>query len=317
MLLEKKIIQFYKAKLHVRCDDNGLLKYFSHKDFDGLNAEPYTFKSSHGHNMQGYFYYYTKHTDNVLVIFEHGFGGGHSSYLKEIEKLCANGFKVFAYDHTGCMESGGQSTNGFAQSLCDLDDCIKALNADGKTNDKELFILGHSWGGYSTLNISAFHNEIKKIVVFAGVVSVQKIIEQFFPAFLKGYRNAVFETEKQANPGYANYDGGQTLSKSQTKAILIYSDNDPIVKKESHYDYLYSNLKDKNNITFLLEKNKGHNPNYTQEAVKALCELSASMKKALKLKTTDEKEQFKNSFDWDKMTQQDEKVWNNVIEFLK
>lgn len=84
-----------------------------------------------------------------------------------------------------------------------------------------------------------------------------------------------------------------------------------------HYDALSEALKDKENIELVLLHDKGHNPNYTSAAVSYLSELSEKLKKVKNLKTEQEKEQFKNSFDWNKMTEQDEEVWNQILEFLK
>ena len=40
------IENIYRTKLFCRCDDKGTAYYFSAKDFDGLNAAPYSFVSS-------------------------------------------------------------------------------------------------------------------------------------------------------------------------------------------------------------------------------------------------------------------------------
>ena len=68
------------------------------------------------------------------------------------------------------------------------------------------------------------------------------------------------------------------------------------------------------------EHDKEHNPNYTKEAVKYLNEyvsLKQKLFKKKKLQTNEEKEKFISSFDWNKMTEQDEKVWDEILAFLK
>ncbi len=318
MIFHKKIENIYKSQMFARCDETGMVHYFSYKDFSGMSAEPYEFTSSLGHKMQGYFYSYKGADTSRLVIFEHGFGGGHRSYMKEIEKLCSEGYRVFAYDHTGCMESSGTGARGFSQSLHDLDDCLKAIKADENISTSDITVIGHSWGGFSTLNIAALHPDVKKIVVFCGFVSVEKIIEQNFSVMLKGYRKYIMQLESESNPDYIGYDATKTLKNADTKALLIYSDNDRLVHKDIHYDALYDALKDKDNIELMLVSGKGHNPNYTVDAVTCLGELASRTKKeAKKLKTAEEKEAFKNSFDWERMTKQDDAVWAKIFEFLK
>ncbi len=318
MIFHKAIENIYKAQMFARCDETGMVHYFSYHDFPGLCAEPYTFASSLGHTMQGYFYSYAGYNPERLIVFEHGFGGGHRSYMKEIERLCAAGYRVFAYDHTGCMESGGEGARGFSQSLHDLDDCLKVLKADDAVNTADISVMGHSWGGFSTLNIAALHPDVKRIVVLCGFVSVEKIIAQNFSGIMRGYRKHIMHLETESNPDYVGFDAVETLQKAETKALLIYSDNDHLVNKQIHYDALKESLTGKDNVSLMLAKGKGHNPNYTADAVACLGELAvATKKRGKRLKTAEERESFKNTFDWDCMTAQDDAVWDHILLFLK
>ncbi len=317
MLFHQKIEALYRSRLFVRCDDTGLVHYFSNKDFPGMQAEPYAFASSLGHRLQGYFYSYAGYDPDRLIIFDHGFGGGHRSYMKEIERLCAAGYRVFAYDHTGCMESEGENTRGFAQSLHDLDDCIKTLKADPHVNTSALSVMGHSWGGYATLNIPALHPDVKHIVVLSGPVSVSAFTKQSFSGLLGGYRKDIEALERESNPEYVGYDATETLPTVLTRALLIYSDNDRMVRKSIHYDALAEALRDRPNVKLMPVSGKGHNPNYTADAVAYLQTLGKAMKRAGKLQSAAEKEAFRNSFDWDRMTAQDDAVWEEILAFLK
>ena len=319
MIFEKQIVGAFKNKMYTRCDDQGLAYYFSAKDFKGLFKIPYPFKSSLGHTLQGYIYSYENSKPGRLIVFDHGFGGGHESYMKEIELLCRHGYRVLAYDHTGCMESGGEGCRGMAQSLHDLDDCIKAVKADPALSSLDISVIGHSWGGFSTLNISALHKDVSHVVVLSGFISVEKLVATNFSGLLKGYRKAVMALEGETNPDYVNYDATKTLSSYEGKALLIYSKNDKLVNKTVHFNALYASLKDKKNIKLILEMNKGHNPNYTEEAVALLGKYQADLEKlskAKKLESEEEKSAFRASYDWNAMTEQDERVWGDIFECL-
>ncbi len=320
MIFEKKIIKIYENMMLNRCDDNGNVFYFSAEDFPGLEREPYVFGSSKGHTLQGYFYRYPDAKVDRLIIFEHGMGGGHLSYMREIEKLCFAGYLVFAYDHTGCMESGGETTGGLAQSLCDLNDLLNTLKADENYRSFDISVIGHSWGGFSAMNISSFHPDISHVVVMSGFVSVEKMISSFFGGILKPYRRCIMEIERKSNPDFVSSDGVKSLENTKAKVLLIYSDNDSLCKKEVHFDELKTNLSDKENITFVLENNKGHNPNFTADAVKYKDEFFASLTEKMKkkeLESASRKENFKKSYDWYRMTAQDEKVWKEIFKFLE
>lgn len=312
MLFYKFVKNLYQKLIFKRCDDEGLAYYFSAKDFEGLHTEPFSFKGNSDQKLKGNFYYYDNPDENRIIVFDHGMGGGHLSYMKEIEMLASQGYKVFAYDHTGCMESEGESAGGFSQSLSDLDCCLKALKSDEKYHNKTFSVMGHSWGGFSTLNISAFHPDLSHIVVLSGFVSVDIIASKF--GFLKKYITAI---EKEKNPAYVSCNAVDSLNNTDAKVLLVYSDNDKMVNKEMNFDYLVSSLKDRKNTSFILESNKDHNPNYTADAVRYLSEyLSTLNTQKKKLKTPEQKKAFVEGFDWDRMTRQDEAVWQKIFDHL-
>ena len=307
----------YRGMIHTRCDDTETVFYFSASDFPSLMAESYPFTSSEGHTLQGYVYGYEAPIPQRLVVFDHGFGGGHRAYMKEIEMLCRHGFTVFAYDHTGCMESGGKTPGGLAHSLCDLNDCLSTLKRDPRFAGYDISVMGHSWGAFSTLNIPALHPDVSHIVAMCGFVSVEEMTNTTFSGLLKPYRKAILALESETNPDFVGYNAVNTLSDSSVKALLIYSEDDPMCRR-THYDILKAGLEGKENIRLMLCENKGHNPNYTKEAVKILNGFSRERAKLAKNKkaTKEDKARFVEAFDWNAMTEQDEAVWKVIFEHL-
>jgi pimeloyl-ACP methyl ester carboxylesterase len=319
MIFEKKIVGIYTQQFLNRCDDTGLAHYFSHEDFPGLRQQPFDFQSSLGHTLKGWFYCYDEIIPGRLVVFDHGFGGGHRSYMKEIEMLARHGYLVYTYDHTGCMLSCGDSPRGLSQSLRDLNDAINALQATQGFKDLKISVMGHSWGGFSTMNIAALHPEVTHIVALSGFVSVEEMIGQFFSGILKGYRKPVLKIEQENNPDFVKYNAAQTLADTAAKVLLLYSSNDKLVIREIHHDILSKALAGKADTRILLEENKGHNPNYTADAVAYLAEYTADMTRRLKdkkLNTEAEKKAFREKWDWNRMTNQDEKVWAEIFRTL-
>ena len=318
MIFEKQIVESYRAMMFSRCDDTETVFYFSSDDFPGMKREKYHFRSSLGHKLKGNLYYRDGYREGKLVVFDHGFGSGHRAYMKEIDILTRAGYRVLAYDHTGCMSSGGDGARGLSQSLCDLNDCISAIKSDEVLSCLDISVIGHSWGAFSTMNIPALHPEISHIVAFSGFVSVADMIATFFPGILRGYRRAVVKLERETNSDFVEFNAVKTLSNSDTKALLIYSDNDVLCKKK-HYKILKAGLGEAKNVTLMLEKRKGHNPNYTEEAVIYLKDFLRKRSKLADSKNlTDEKKQaFVSSFDWHKMTEQDETVWAKILAHLE
>ena len=251
MIFEKQIEKIYRSQLFVRQDNPNGIFYFSAEDFPGLQKHAYSFKAGAGHALQGYFYHYAHPIPGRLVVFDHGMGNGHQAYMREIERLAKAGYLVFSYDHTGCMSSGGESTGGFAQSLSDLDACLTALKIEEGLKDRKISVMGHSWGGFSTMNIAALHPEITHIVAISGFVSVERMLEQTFGGLMKRYRKSMLALETSANPKYVRSSAVESLKNTRAKVLPIYSQDDKIVHKTFHYDELYAALSDRENVRFL------------------------------------------------------------------
>lgn len=314
-----KINEMYRSAVYTRADDKGRIFYFSSDDFEGLNKEEYNFTSSRGHNLKGYFYYYEGYKKGRVIIFDHGMGSGHRGYMKEIEKLASNGYLVLSYDHSGCMESGGESTFGFPQSLMDLDDCIKSLKANSKYKDLEISVVGHSWGAFSCMNIASFH-DVKHIVAMSGFISVKQIISQFFSGLLLPFRKRIYNMALEEAKEYATVNALDSLKKTKAQVLIIHSKDDKTVKYSKTFAYLKKNLEGYLNIKFYSVEGKNHNPNYTVDALKYKDNFFKDYKNALKnnlLETDEQKESFKKKYDWNKMTGQDETVWKEIFKYLE
>ena len=319
MLFEKQIVKMYRSNLYIRNDNAQGIFYFSEKDFPGLHADAYTFKAGAGHDLKGFFYYYDNPIPGRLVVFDHGLGNGHRAYLREVEQLAKAGFLVYTYDHTGCMASGGESTNGFAQSLNDLDHCLNALKKEPALADRKISVMGHSWGGFSTMNICALHPEITHVVSMSGFVSVELMLQQIMAGPLKAFRKPLMALERQVNPDYVGYDARQSLANTDAKVLLIYSEDDKTVRKTLHYDSLYAALSVKENVRFLLVNSKGHSPNYTEDAVAYKDTFFKAFSRAVKkkqLETPQQQKAFMSRYDWYRMTAQDETVWQQITDHL-
>ena len=319
MIFLNKIKQIYGKQVLTRFKDYGTVYYFSEKDFPGLKKSPYEFKGSDGQILRGGFYYYDNPIKNRIIVFDHGMGGGHRSYFREIEALAKHGYLVFSYDHTGCMESEGENTKGFSQSLNDLNCCMNALKNEPGLENYVFSVMGHSWGGFSSMNIPSLHPEISHVVAMSGFISVYEMIKQIFFG-IKGYYNYFYAIEEKNNPVFSKTNTVDSLKDTETKVLIIHSADDKTVSSKKHFEVIKEGLSDNKNISFLLLNGKNHNPNFTTEAVKYKDEFFRILSKNLKkreLTTDDSKKAFVESFDWWKMTEQDESVWKKIFEFLE
>ena len=316
-----QIEKIYSNTLCCRRDDDGTLFYFKTEDFPGLKSTPFEFSTKKGHTLRGYFYHYldfSEYDKSRLVVFEHGMGDGHRAYMREIEMLASHGYLVYSYDHTGCTESGGEHIMGLSGSLADLDACITALKSAGY-NGADISVVGHSWGGFSTLNILGYHPDLRSIVALSGFVSLRDMQKQVLSGITAPFRKHLYNLEASVNPDYADSSALDVLSRTERPALIIHSLDDDSVLAKPHYNKLLAALSDKPNITFLTLTDRVHNPTYTADAVKYKKEFFAAYKKRLKKKLHEDKAShraFLSSYDWRKMTEQDPAVWNKIYSFL-
>ena len=320
MLFEKQIEKSYLEAVRSRCDDGGTAYYFSVADFEGLQQEPYPFENLKGERLQGYFYHYGEPKFPYrIVVFDHGMGGGHRSYMKEIERLAKHGFLVFAYDHTGCMESQGAHTNGFSQSLADLHAAMRTLEKDPAFSAYTFSVVGHSWGGFSCLNIAALHPEITHVVAISGFLSAERILKQTFGGLLKPYYRRAYALEQESNPDFVGYCAEESLKSFCGRVLVIHSADDRVVHSKSHFRVLKKALDGRENVRFLEVRGKGHNPNYTEDAVRYKDAYLAELKRTAKdggLHSEKAKQAFVSKFDWNRMTAQDDEIWQIIFQVL-
>lgn len=317
MLFSSLVERIYKSTVFQRYDERDTAFYFSHTDFEGINREDYSFKNYWGDELSAFFYYPDNEIEGRIVIFEHGLGAGHRSYMREIATLVSHGYRVLTYDRTGCASSPGETARGLSASLSDLDACIKAVRDDEKYSSFDISVVGHSWGGFSAMNISAYHPDVSHIVAMSGFSSLSAMLEQRFAGLLRRYIPYIYNLEKKNNPDYVDSDAMKALADTEAQVLIIHSTDDPVVSAPIHFKRLRAALSHKKNIRFLELDGKKHNPNYTASAVNLLADYQKSLKKkAKKLKTAEQKRAFLSSFDWYAITEQDESVWREIFATL-
>ena len=306
----------YRSVLFRRHDSDGSIFYFTESDFPGLISEKYDFKSKRGHALKGKFYHYGAPVKDRLIVFEHGMGNGHIGYFREIEMIAKAGYLVYSYDHTGCNESEGEHIHGLSGSLSDLDDCIAALVTERGYSYDQISVVGHSWGGFSTLNILALHPNLHSVVAVSGFISVPTMIGQLAPFFIGVM---LYDLERRTNPDFAHYNAMSSLKDTDKPVLVIHSTDDATVSYKRHFLPLSVGLREKENIDFLTVSGSGHNPFYTKDAFvykEAFFKALKTKRRHGRLKTNEQKAAFVASYDWHRMTAQNEFVWNKILDHL-
>ena len=313
------ISALYKKLVVRRYDPDGVIKYFTYEDFPGMTAEPVAFSTPQGVELKGNIYAYPDADADSLVVFAHGIGGGHRSYLREIELLCNEGYRVVGFDNAGCFASGGKNIRGLTESVNDLNACLNYLRSQPRFAETRVSLVGHSWGGYAVGNVLNLRDDIHAAVVISGFVSTP----EFVRLFLKGkhglVRRGICRFERRANPDIYPLCSADALEKTSAKALVIHSRDDAMVPIACGLDFVRDRVKNPN-VRYLELEGKYHNPNYSDDAVRYMRECFGAYEEQLRekrLKTDDEKRAFTAGWDYLRMTAQDEGVWKEIFDTIK
>lgn len=317
MFFNKLIYKAYAARVFCRFDGNPALRYFGVKDFEGLRSEEASFDGPNNVTLRGAFYYTGEKSTERLIVFDHGMGAGHNAYMREIATIVQHGYTVFSYDHTGCMTSGGNHARGFTSSLPDLDQAICYLKSVGYKVEN-ISVIGHSWGGFATLNIPALHPDLRSCVAISGFVSADAIINQYFPGvLLKKSRRTILLAEDLANPRYLKYDAITGLKDTKVRMLIIHSEDDKTVSYKNNFERMRSSLIDNDNVSYIRLTDRNHNPNYTKSAVALLDRAMQEYTALMKSKPSPEVvAAFRDNRDWWAITEQDMELWDKIFAHL-
>ena len=301
----------------VRYDEQPYLSYFHPEDCPGLKYEPYSFKSEEN-TLNGYFYHYDNYKKDIIVIFSHGIGGGHLSYMKEIDMLAKGGYLVLAYDNTGCCTSEGKNIKALTHSLTDLDYAIRSLKEKEEYKNKKIYVVGHSWGGYAASNIYNYH-KVDKIVAISPFISAKQEFKTILSnPLLFPFVSSLMKIEKEYNKDYASSSAIDALNKENAKGLVIHSIDDPTVNYSKNSGLLKKKCINKN-IEFVILENKYHHPQYTKEGVKYFNETFDNFARLMKKKqivTLEDKKNYFKNVDWDNMVKPDEDFWKIIYDYL-
>lgn len=292
-----------------RYDKGRLLKYFSFEEF-GLNAEPVELV----HGLRGALYDKGEYDKSKILIFVHGMGAGHAPYMTEIAYFCNSGYRVLAVDSKGCGDSSGKNIGGMYEGV---KTAISAIDfAKSRFPQCAIYLVGHSWGGYSVLCASAKRKVEKVVAISAPNTPVRtiyegaaKFISKPVAAILCPFWGLINFLKFGIN---GNLSATKCARKNGTPTLLIHGDSDGVVtpKKAVYF------AKFGENVTKYLAEGKAHNPYNTVAAEKKLFELQTAIGNSAKMTEEERVVYFKN-FDYAAATEEDFAVMQKIIGFLE
>ena len=304
------IINVYKNNFLQRFDKDPAIPYYYASDFPGLICEENCFNNSLNTKINYFFYSYKGYRKDKIILFCAGIGPGHTSYLTEIELLCKKGFKVLTLDYMGCGSSDGERMPSVNQPTKDIVELLEHLKLD-----TEVVIVGHSLGGYTALNVINLTENITKGVIISGFVDIASEMLGFMKLSLLA--DKVKRFEKKLDPRYGSIDNWKYLKETSDKLLFLHSTDDQMVNYK-HNTQKVMKLGNPN-IKVLTYEGRKHNPNYSMAAVEFMNESIGGYNSLVakgELKTLEERQAYFADKPIGKMTEQDPKVWNNILNFI-
>lgn len=301
----------YRKDFVCRYDKEVGVPYYSHLDFDGLKQEPFTFINSKGVEIHSFFYYHDGYKEDKIILFCPGLGPGHTAYLREIEELAKHGYKVLTLDYTGCGESKGKRLDSMNMPTLDTMELLDYLKLD-----TPVVLIGHSLGGYTTLNLINLRKDIDRAVIISGFLSIESLVSYSVP--LSFIVSRIMKYERKTVPQYAEIDNTTYLKETKDNLFFIHSEDDPMVP----YSISLEIVESINNPSIKIHKLKDrkHNPNYTDDAVKYLNDIFGEYYDLIDkkvIKTDEDKINYFKDVSIDRLTEQDEKIIDEIINFIK
>lgn len=309
----------YNAVFGKRCDGNERLKYFTHNDFEALKAAPIEFPNKNGEMLRGAIYAKAGvQKPDALIVFSHGMGGGHLSYMTEINTFAENGFAVLAYDNTGTFSSDGNKLGSFCQGPADLKAALRFVAAHPVLSKMQIILAGHSWGGYSVCQALGDPNvKVDGAVTFGAPDSGYQVISAavgeklsfLTPVFKLFFR--IFEGKD------AMVTCAESLAKAEpTPVLLLQGDEDAIVRKNVSAAVAAKDLPHVRSIFF---KGRYHNVYQTVASEEYMNGTFTKINALKKNKYASEEELSAcyDNIDYELMTREDPAVIDLVIQFMK
>lgn len=274
---------------------------------------------SNGYKLRGYYY---PNNSNKLIIVCHGLRSGADDYLPFINYFINNGFECFSFNYKGTYESEGNKTFGMSESLVDLDNAINYIENDKILSKKDIYLFGHSWGGFAVCAVLNLHKNIKAVASISGFNDAASIIVDkgvSYAGELAAFPKKYIDWYQEVTFGnYLNYNATNGINSAKnTKILLAHGSFDLII--DFKLQSIISNVNNfiNNNVIYYIGNNcnKGHETIlYSKESI----DYQKMVKKDIKKIDDNEKiKEYVLNVDHYKYNEVNEELFNKIINLFK
>ncbi|HAK05344.1 MAG TPA: hypothetical protein DCM23_01410 [Firmicutes bacterium] len=314
VLIQIGILLLLFLSFNHRGDNDKNLKYFTHEDFDDLDATLIEFPSRK-HTLRGYIYRPKGETPHRLMVFNMGIGAGHHAYMHVIRAFVLHDYTVVAYDYTGCQMSDGKRMGGLPQALLDFQAVMEYIATRDELKSLPIDVVGHSWGGYVTGIAPRLAKNIRKVISMSGFNRVPEVIASNRPMLKVMGPFVDFANYLMFGP-VGVYDIASSIRDTNIPMLFIAGSRDPFIDTNKQINKFQLLAKNKPLIEFHIEGKKNHNP-YLSEAGEAyFIEVLKKKRVFDKKRESPESQEFYKAINYDLITENDENVFKVMFDFL-
>lgn len=256
----------YRKFLYKRGDGDLRIKYpYEYKD---ISREKISFKNKDSATLSGYIY---KDENNknpkALIVIVHGIGYGHFYLLPLIRKLVHDGYIVLAYDQYGSGISEGKYVSSTLRGIFDLECALEYISTNETINKLDLYLLGHSWGGFTVINaLNIKDNDIKKIISISGFNNENDLIKPS-SKIVKYLSWAIYIRNFFHYGKLAFFSSYKSLLNNKSAKVMYLQGEDDNIVSPNLSGYKFKEIEEKNNLLkVIMFKDKGHAPQVTKKA---------------------------------------------------
>lgn len=316
------ILIFYLAINHIftrRQDGNPRLKYFTVDEFRDLSIEKLQLKSGQNQLDGVRIAPLEKEDQQRLIIFFHGLGAGYEAYMREIRQLTlVTKVPVIAFSLSGAGQSTGKKFPNFFKAI---DEASLIIHEMIKTygENREIYLIGHSLGGFIVSNVLSLHPELA-INGIIGISAPNNFVDVYThllraksltKLFLAFFFHLHFGKKAKITTAYS-------LKKNAVKTTLIHGTRDQVVPYPNS-GQIYADLSHNYpHIRVISLSGRGHNPYLTKESEQALQEvLRLDQVFARDKKQQEEAKKFYQSINYEEIGQIDEELLTAINQIIK
>ncbi len=228
------------------------------------SCEKYSYKCSE-YELVGYLSK-ADEPHNKLIIIVPGFHSVCRNYAGIMRDFSQKGYDVFCFDSTGHGESGGESSVGFPGIISDLRATMEFINNNSDFEYDDIFLFGHSRGGYAACCMINEYDNISGIISINGINSAMDGVMSYsvdavgrvsylnYP-FLWLYQTIIMGSDVM------DLDAYEEICQSSVPSLIIQSEEDEILNegKYSIYAQQDENISDISDfVMYTIDGKDGH-----------------------------------------------------------